>query len=127
MIKRIIIITAIFSLALVFAANTFGQNNKRKRAKAKVATPSTNNPPTEARVANPKPVATNLMKGHEGMQERNAASGNTTSKKRQVKPVWDDTDIVHRQARKRGVTHDSEFENWANRKRKITKTRRINK
>ena len=44
MLKRNLIAIAIISLALIFTSNAFGQNNQRKRTKAKVAT--TNNSTT---------------------------------------------------------------------------------
>lgn len=91
MLKRNLIGIAILSLALVFSANAFGQNNKLKaKPKSKpVAADAFNGygsrrKPTNKIVRNsPKKflVGSNLMKGHEGMQERKAAPGNATGRK----------------------------------------------
>ncbi len=103
MLKRNLIVIAIISLALFFTTNVFGQNSKRKRTKARVATPTTTTtPPTNARksvdhlifsveeameIKSPKPTGSNLMKGHEGMQEREAGSGNAMGRKGTGKAV----------------------------------------
>ena len=74
MLKRNFIIVAIISLSVFLTSNTFGQITKRKRIQKKTKVVTT----TNVKIANPKPLATNLMKGHEGMQEREAGSGNAT-------------------------------------------------
>ena len=56
MLKRNLIIVVVISLSVFLTSNAFGQNTKRKTAKkAKVATPTTSTPPTNARTANPNP------------------------------------------------------------------------
>ena len=91
MFKRnsILILTA--SLAMIFANNAVGQSNKQTTKKTKPSLDGSTdgigirrkNPEriSPTRLNGNDATVSNLMKGHEGQQERNGVSGNTTGRK----------------------------------------------
>lgn len=70
MLKRNLVIVAIISLSFFLTTSAFGQNKKRKQIRQNT---------TKEKTVSPKPIATNLMKGHEGMQERNVRNFTSTT------------------------------------------------
>lgn len=85
MLKRNLIIVAVISLSIFLTDNTFGQNTKKKRTKAKVAAPTASTPPTNARTTNssPNPILSldgkgNDVRANSPDSAREAGSGNAT-------------------------------------------------
>lgn len=126
--KKIIFLT--FIAILIFTVSIFGQ---QKRKKVVRALPEVGDE-----------VLVNIRK----KQVKPKVSARKKITKRKAKPFFDEADAIFGKRpkahdkyanqevgyrkkstpkKKRSITHDPEFENWANRKRKITKTRRTNK
>lgn len=114
------------AIILVFSINVFGQNQRKKK--------NYNLPEADDEV----------LVAFRKKQEKPKISHRRKSTKRKVKPFFDEADALfgkrsRKSSRKKyanqevsyrkkskskikkGVTHDPEFENWANRKRKIKK------
>ena len=93
--KRVIFLTII--VILILTANAFGQNQRKKKH-------FYNLPEVDDEVLRKKQLKPKISK-HRKLT------------KRKVKPFFDEADALFGKRRKRGVTHDPEFENWANRKK----------
>ncbi len=109
--KKILLIISV--TILIFAVNAFGQSNKRKIV---------------------RPQSKNIFKGEivgvePSYHNRKARKKSTTKRKKNsynLPEVDDEVLVAFR--KKRGITHDPEFENWASRKKaKSKQLRRKNK
>lgn len=127
MLKRNLIAIVIIALAL-FVTDAFGQNQRKKK--------NYNLPEADDEV---------LVTFRKKQEKPKISNQRKSTNKRKVKPFFDEADALFGKRRrksshkkyanqevsyrtkrskskiKKGVTHDPEFENWANRKRKIKK------
>ena len=108
--RKILFLFAV--VILVFSINVFGQSQRKK--KNFYAVPE---------------VDDEVLVSFHKKQEKLKNSPRRKSAKRKVKPFFDEADALFGKRkksirRKRGVTHDPEFETWANRQHKPRKTRK---
>lgn len=106
--RKLIFVFAI--IVLILTANSFGQPKRKKNL-----------------YSLPEKDDEVLVTFRKKTTKPKVSSRKKSTKRKKSILQFDEADAIFGKRHKRGVTHDPEFENWANRKRKITKPRRKNK